>query len=253
MKKAFIYILIGCITCFLISINTSAQYFKLKGTVYDSTGSYPLASVSVLTTSGKGTTSDIQGHYEIDVKETDSVWFSYLNKPTIKYAVKKIFDAGRFDIALHINVPVLKEVVIKPRNYKLDSMRNREDYAKVFNWRKPRLQASYGNTEYGAPVGFDLDEIIHMFQFKKNKSMASFQQRLLQQERDKYVDYRFSKGLVLRLTGLSGAARDSFMIRYRPTYEFCLYTGDYDFQNWIKKCYAQFSLGKNYNELKKEN
>jgi hypothetical protein len=52
-------------------------------------------SVSVLTSSGKGTATDIYGYYEIDVTENDSVWFSYLNKPTVKYAVKKISDASR--------------------------------------------------------------------------------------------------------------------------------------------------------------
>jgi hypothetical protein len=235
----------------LISSKTSAQFFKLRGTVYDSTGTYPMASVSVLTTSGKGTVSDISGKYEIDVMETDSIWFSYLNKPTIRFPVKKIFDADRFDIALHINIPVLKEVIVKPRNYKLDSIRNREDYAKAFNWEKPRIKAS-PNSGYGnQAAGFDLDEIIHMFQFRKNKSMASFQQRLLQEERDKFIDHRFNKALVLRLTGLIGERRDLFMLRYRPSYEFCLYAGEYQFQEWIKISYESFKTEKNYNGLKK--
>jgi hypothetical protein len=33
---------------------------------------------------------------------------------------------------------------------------------------------------------------------------------------------------------------DSFMVMYRPTYEFTLLTSDYDFQSYIKKCYEQF-------------
>jgi len=216
-----------------------AQYFKLKGTVYDSTKTYPLSSVSVITTSGNGTTSDVFGHYQIDVRETDSVWFSYLNKPTIKYAVAKIIDAQQFDIALHIYIPVLKEIVIRPRNYKLDSLQNRIDYAKAFDWQKPKLRANIGN-DYGSAVGFDLDEIIRMFQFRRNKSMAQFQERLLQQERDKFIDYRFNKGLVLRLTGLTGDARDSFMLLCRPSYEFCLLVSDYEFQAAIKQCFEKF-------------
>ena len=218
----------------------------------DSTGTYPLASVSVLTTSGKGTVSDNSGRYEIDVQESDSIWFSYLNKPTVKFAVKKIFDANQFNIALHINIPVLKEVIVKPRNYKMDSIRNREDYAKVFNWEKPRLKGTY-STDMGSPAGFDLEQIISMFQFRKNKSMASFQERLLEEERNKFIDHRFNKALVLRLTGLIGERRDLFMLRYRPSYEFCLYTGEYDFQLWIKNCYESFKQEKNYNGFKKEN
>jgi hypothetical protein len=235
----------------LLSSKAAAQYFKLKGTVYDSTKTYPLASVSVLSTSGKGIITDIFGRYEIDVKETDSVWFSYLNKPTIKYPVAKIFNSQQFDIALHINIPVLKEVVIRPRNYKLDSIRNRLDYAKAFNWEKPKLQATVG-TGQNASVGFDLDEIIRMFRFRKNKSMAAFQQRLLQEERDKFIDYRFSKALVLRLTGLTGEERDNFMLHCRPSYEFCLYTGEYDFQAWIKNCFENYKEQKNKPLFKRE-
>jgi len=248
-KFSFYIILIAC--SFIVS-KAGAQSFKLRGTVYDSTRTYPVIAVSVLTSSGKGTITDVSGHYEIDVTETDSVWFSYLNKPTIKYAVKKIVDNSSFDIAIHINVPVLKEVIVKPRNYKMDSIQNRIDYAKAFDWEKPKLKANVSG-DMGAAVGFDLDEIIRMFQFRKNKSNAAFRERLLAEEREKFIDHRFNKALVLRLTGLIGDARDSFMQRCRPTYEFCLYTGDYDFQYFIKKCYEVYKQRKNDGWLRKEN
>lgn len=226
------------------SNNASAQYFKLKGTVYDSTKTYPMSSVSVLSTSGKGTLTDMNGRYELEVKETDSVWFSYLNKPTVKYSIAKILVSDQFDIALHVNIPVLKELVIRPRNYKMDSLQNRLDYAKGFNWEKPKIKANVG-TDMGSAVGFDLDEIIRMFQFRKNKSMTMFRDRLVRQEQDKFIDYRFSKALVLRLTGLTGEERDDFMLRYRPDYEFCLAVGEYDFQAWIKNCFERYKQQKN--------
>ena len=229
---------------------TGAQTFKLKGTVYDSTRTYPVISVSVLTSSGRGAVTDIFGNYEIEVKETDSVWFSYLNKPTIKYAVARIFDASHFDIALHVNIPILKEVIVRPRDYKRDSIQNRIDYAKAFDWEKPKLSPSINSD--GA-VGFDLEEIIRMFQFRRNKSAAKFRDRLLEEEREKFVDHRFNKALVLRLTGLVGADRDSFMLVCRPSYEMCLFTSDYDFQFYIRKCYEAYKLQKTDAWLQKEN
>jgi hypothetical protein len=248
LRKFFTYIII-LLGCFFFACETNAQTFKLRGTVYDSTKTYPVISVSVITSSGKGTTTDIFGRYEIEVTETDSVWFSYLNKPTIKYPVAKILDNSHFDIAIHVNVPVLKEVIVRQRNYKLDSLQNRADYADAFNWRKPKLSPSIN----GSSVGFNLDEIIRMFQFRKNKSAASFRERLLNEEREKFIDHRFSKALVLRLTGLVGDSRDSFMFRCRPSYEFCLYTGEYDFQLYIKQCYEAYKLQKSDAWLQKEN
>jgi len=209
--------------------------------VYDSTRTYPVELVTVLTTSGKGAVTNSHGEYEIEVSEKDSIWFSYLNKPTIKFPVLKIANPFKFDISLQVNVPVLKEVKIRQRNYKQDSVQNREDYARIFNYRKPGLRTV--TPQYGVGAGFDLNEIINAFRFKRNKSMLSFQKRLLEQEQEKYVDHRFSKPLVRRLTSLTDAALDSFMQMYRPSYEFTLLTGEYDFQKWIKDAAERFKKG----------
>lgn len=209
-----------------------------------------MEAVTVISSAGKGTITDSKGHYTIEVTEKDSVWFSYLGKPTVKYAVAKIYDASQFDVALHINIPVLKEVFVKRRNYRLDSLQNREDYAKGFNFQRPNVESLTSIGPLGA--GIDINELIRVFQFRRNRSMESFRQRLMQQERDKYVDYRFNKALVQRLTGLTGIERDSFMLRCRPTYEFCLMTNDYQFQSFIKNCFENYQQQKNSTAIKKE-
>ena len=197
--------------------------------------------VTVLSTSGRGTVTNANGEYEIEVSEKDSIWFSYLNKPTVKFPVLKILNPFKFDISLQINIPVLREVKIRPRNYRQDSLQNREDYAKIFNYRKPGLSAV--TPQYGAAAGFDLDEIINVFRFKRNRALQSFQNRLIVQEQDKFVDHRFNKGLVRRLTSLTDQALDSFMQIYRPSYEFALLTGEYEFQKWIKDSGVRFKKG----------
>ncbi len=81
---------------FLAGSNGYAQKFTLKGNVYDSSKIYPLESVSVLTSAGRGTLTNSSGHYEIEVSFNDSIWFSYLNKPTMKYPVSRIKDFTQF-------------------------------------------------------------------------------------------------------------------------------------------------------------
>ena len=197
--------------------------------------------VSVLSTSGTGTVTNADGYYEIEVTEKDSIWFSYLNKPTVKFPVMRIGNPMQFDISLQVNVPVMKEVKILPRNYRLDSLRNRQDYAKIFNYQKPTLKTV--TPQYGAAVGFDLDEVINMFRVKRNRSMASFQRRLLMEEQDKYVDFRFNKALVRRLTLLDGAELDSFMRVFKPSYTFTKLAGDYEFRLYIKQALYRFKRG----------
>ena len=241
MRRQFVQISF-CFLFFILFKSTPAfAQYKIRGTVYDSTRNYPVELVTVLSTSGRGTVTNSKGEYEIEVSEKDSIWFSYLNKPTIKFPVLKITTPFSFDISLQVNIPVLKEVKIRQRNYREDSIQNREDYAKIFNYRKPGLRAV--TPQYGAGAGFDVNEIINAFRFKRNRSIQSFQKRLLAQEQDKFIDHRFNKGLVRRLTLLTDAALDSFMLIYRPSYEFTLISGEYEFQKWIKDSGERFKKG----------
>jgi len=92
-------------------------------------------------------------------------------------------------------------------------------------------------------AGFNLNEIINMFRFRQNRSMASFQKRLLQEEHIKFVDHRFNKALVRRLTMLEGNQLDSFMRVFRPSYTFTKVSGDYEFQQYIKTSLYRFNKG----------
>lgn len=225
--------------CF--SEGLSAQNILVRGTVYDSSRNYPMDAVTVLSTSGAGTVTNKDGYYEIQVNEKDSIWFSYLNKPTMKFPVLKIVNTLAFDISLQVSIPTLREVMVRPRNYKLDSLRNRQDYAKIFNYQKPGLKPV--TPSYGSAMGFDINEIINIFRFRRNRAMASFQQRLLMEEQDKFIDHRFNKALVRRLTLLESPELDSFMLMYRPSYTFTRYAGDYDFQYYIKTAFFRFKHG----------
>ena len=208
--RNFYILLITVITFLLTTISANAQLYKIRGTVYDSSRNHPMEAVTVLSTSGEGVVTNNQGYYIIEVSEKDSIWFSYLNKPTIKFPVLKIANPMSFDISLQVNVPVMKEVKIKLKNYRQDSIQNRVDYAKIFNYEKPGLKTT--SSSFGAGVGFDLDEI----------------------------------------TSLDGNALDSFMRVFRPSYLFTKYSGDYDFQLYIKQAYNRFQKGLPPDALFKE-
>jgi plasmid maintenance system killer protein len=237
VHKTACYIVLLFLTSFFAG-TVSAQY-RVKGRVLDSSRTYPIERVTVQSTGGEATMTDSTGAYSIQVAERDSIWFSFLGKPTPKYPVLKIADVRQFDIALHLKPDVMREVKIKTRNYKQDSLQNRRDYAKAFDFQRPSLGTMTSIS--GAGVGFDVQELIRLFQFRKNKSMERFRERLEQEERDKFIDRRFSKGLVKRLTGVEKEEElKDFMQRYRPTYEFTAGTSDYDFQYFIKIAYREY-------------
>lgn len=221
-------------------------YITISGAVYDISARLPIEAVAVLSTSGNGTLTDSLGKYSITVRWTDSIWFSMLGKTTMKYPVDTIQNPEQFNIMIHVKVGDLPEVRVRSRNYRLDSIENRREYAKYFNFKKPTLSLSK-NPNFnpgGVSVGLDLQEIINIFRFKRNRSLAALQKRLIQQEQDKYIDYRFNKSFVRKLTKLQQPELDSFMNVYRPDYEVLKTLNDIEFGYTIQKNFAQYKANK---------
>jgi len=198
----------------------------------------PLDRVSVISTTGKGTITDSNGNYIIVVSLSDSIYFSYLGRATSKFAIRDINYSSGFDIALHVDPVTLQEVKVMPRSYRDDSIQNRRDYEKYFDYKKPGFKITDGSGGLGA--GVDIDALIGMLQKDKIRRAKAFQGRLIDEEHDKYVDHRFARSVVLKITRLEGDELDSFMVRYRPSYEFCKKATDYDLYDYIKLALKEY-------------
>ncbi len=243
MKKLLLYI-----TVILFTQTVTAQ-IQLNGTVYDSTKRNLVMGVQVICTCGTMSFTDSAGNYSIYVGEKDSVFFFFRNKPTQKFAVAAIRDFSAFDISISLHVPgrykQLKEIIVYGKNRRQDSIENRLQYDKVFNNDRSGLRFTGANAEAGTSAGIDLDALINVFRFRKNKSMALFQQRLIKEEQDRYINYRFNKTIVQRLTKLKeGALLDEYMELYRPEYDLLTQILDIELYLYIQETAKRFIARK---------
>lgn len=176
-------------------------------------------NVDVFNTSGAQTVTDSLGNYQIKVAENDSLSFYYNNKYTIKFPVKTIKSRDAFNISLQVKVvekyKLLQGITVFSDSYLQDSIQNRINYANIFGSTGAQLHSSY---EQGGPAGLEIGSIISLFQFRKNKNRLSFQERLITEEQDRYVDYRFSPKTITRITGLKGDNLKEYIKMYRPNY-----------------------------------
>jgi hypothetical protein len=198
--------------------------------------------VVVSSTSGNQVVTDTLGHYEIFATDKDSLTFTYQNKPTAKFAVKQIPNIAAFDISLHVRVnskfQTMKEVRVYSKNFREDSIENRIYYSKIFNYQKPGVSTSI-NPGSGS-VGMDLDELINIFRVRRNKQLRKMQDRLLEQEQETYIKYRFNKATVKRITRLDGADLDNFMLLYKPEFEFAQAASTVEFYQYILNASYQY-------------
>lgn len=243
-----------CILLFWVLTGVAKGQFAISGTVYDSSKVVPVKDVVVKSTGGTTSITDSTGHYDITATDKDSLTFIYHNKPTPRFAVKQIENIGSFDISLHIRVTekfrTLKEVRVFSKSFKQDSVANREEYAKIFNYQRPGIKTS--SSDYSGTPGLDLDEFINIFRFKRNKQIKHLQNRLLDQEQENYINYRFNKVLVKRITHLDGNNLDSFMVRYRPDFTFTQTTSTVNFYQYILNASYQFKKENLMEEGKQE-
>lgn len=218
----------------------------VSGTVFDSTKVYVVPKVEVFNTSGAKTITDSLGHYQIDVTPDDSLFFYYNNKFTVKFPVRDMKKADAFDISLRVKINekyrLLQGITIYSDNYRKDSMENRVTYSNIFDNDGAKLRSTY---EPGGVAGIDLESLIGVFQFRKNKNQLAFKQRLMEEEQDRYVDYRFSSRTITRITGLKGDDLIAYKRLYRPNYYFVSRSSLTQFYQYILNTSYKFQKEKN--------
>jgi hypothetical protein len=219
----------------------------ISGTVLDSTRQFILPNVKVTSTSGRVAYTDSTGSYSIAVSSSDSLNFTYRDKSTIWFPVNQIKNTRSFDVALQVTLrdgyKTLREVILISKSYREDSLENRMKYRKVLEGTRGGLSLSTSPSMYGG-AGLDPNEIINMFRFRRNRSLKALQNRLLQDEADKFIDYRFNKSLVRQITKLNGNELDRFMKIWRPDYEFTAMATELEFHTYILEASRAYLRGE---------
>lgn len=229
------------ITFLLLNCYYSYGQINISGTVFDISKVNYVEGVRIISSAGTMTTTDSLGKYSIFVLTSDTLHFFYKGKPLVPFPVNQIKSPQQFDLALQIRVPSkyhsLQEVRVFSNTYKQDSLENREKYRDIFAYEKPGVKSTMSPT---GVAGADLDELINIFRFRHNHYLKAFQQRLQTQEEDHYVDFRFSKKFVQRVTGLQSPFLDTFIKMYRPSYAFTTEASEVSFNQYVLNCFYEF-------------
>ena len=218
-----------------------AAQVTVKGQVFDKSKLNPVESVKVFLNDSLIGLTDSLGRYEIPLLITDSFYFEYQQKPTQKFTLAQVVNPSKLDISLRVSVPskytALKEVTVYAKSYRQDSMENRKEYADIFDYKKPGLSTSIGPD---GTAGADINELINIFRFKRNKRIKKFQQRLEITEQEKYINFRFNKIFIRRTTNLETPMLDTFMLWYRPTYDFVAAASEVQMTQYVLLAFEQF-------------
>lgn len=112
--------LITLLFTFLISYSVIAQSAKVKGTLIDANDELPLIGVSIVTSTGIGTTTDINGQYVLKLSEgKHKIFFSYIGYETkTKEIVLGKEEVAFIDLKLKESAQSIETVVISTSKFK---------------------------------------------------------------------------------------------------------------------------------------
>lgn len=226
------------IVCSILSASVvQAQY--LGGVVRDRETGQPVRAASV-TVGNLRTATDAAGRFGLagytGFPVTISV--SHVGYEPASLTLYTVPDS-LLSISLQSKTIGLEEVrILGRRNSVKDSLWMRQEYADQFNFKpvKPWEALTL------APVGIAINLNVLFASFSREQKQAKIlKAALIRDEREDYVDRRYTKALIQAQTDISDAELDVFHWFFRPTYEQLLGFSDYDLLLYIRDKYKDFS------------
>ena len=183
--------------------------------------------------------SDIGGNYKIPAETGDTIIFSSAGYRPDTIIVAPYMFTEDFLVPLTPNVVTLVRVEVdEMTNYEQDSIKRRESYAFIFDRKPTKLM---NKKSPGDAPGLSFSPISRFSSGEKQK--RRFEKHLEEQEKDYYIDAKFSPGRVAQLTRLKDDSLHTFMVRYRPSYEFCRTASSRDILLYINDKLKLFKKG----------
>jgi hypothetical protein len=235
-------------TCFtvlfiLLFYCADAQHQFLQGKIFHAQTDEVLLEVDVHNLSTDlHRQSDLGGNFKITAKPGDRILFSLVGYlPDTIRVTSYMIDSG-YDVRLLESTKELPTISVSGdwNKYQLDSIKRREDYRYVYEKNTTKLigrNNGYTNTPTNG-VGLSLSPVTYFS--KQEKQLKALKKRLQKNEETYYVDYRFSRSYVAKLTRLEGDSLDLFMKRYEPSYSYCRKTSPDDMMLYINECLKKF-------------
>ncbi len=240
-------------TLMMLVFSASVFAQDVKGVIRDVMSRKPIANAQIITSKATILTNNEGGFILSDIKLGSRIAIRIMGYETAEVTINKPADTLR--IYLKQNAIYLNEVLIKTkRNYKLDSLDLRKEYASSFAYKGPNISdmfidkvvwpdeyvPSFTNLRSTASmVSLNLLQVASLFG-KKKVQKTRLKQTLIRDEQLNYIDEVFSKDKVKLHTNLEGEALIKFMDLYRPSIVSLKKMTGYELTLYIKKSYEEF-------------
>lgn len=241
--------LFSCFIIWVISLGVSfAQEKEVEGIVFDKDTRYRLTRVSI-----KNLRTNIsiynttKGEFKLPVKEGDKIVASIVGYrlDTITYNNQSALLFYLQRLAIPLQEVVVKDSVLSARK-RYEELRRQFNTLNRIGNNKDLLATGSGS------VGLSIDALWSAFS-REGKNARKLMDVMERDYKNNFVDEKFNKSLITKVTGLKGGKLEAFILNYRPSYYFVYGASEYDLVSYIKMAYIRFQKDPyqdNISELK---
>lgn len=236
MMRYFRLFLLTILACgFAGALHAQNEFpVQVRGQVTDTSGKLVLYPATIRNKNSNARVfSDHGGYYRINANRGDVILVSYVGYVSDSFKVAGTAGMEVHNIKLLMQERFLAGVDVSSRwnPYQLDSIARYEEFRPFLETEERSLvdKSKRGPGQGGFGV------VVSPFTrySKKEKDLRKFKQIYASHEKQAYIDYRYSKTFVSRVTGLSGDSLVQFIAKYQPSYEMLRSINNEDLIMWI--------------------
>lgn len=225
IRYFILLLLLPCLPAFAQSV---------QGRVTDGATGLPLVAVSVINVrTQQAATTNEYGLYAIDATEGDKVAFTYVGYKTVERVRPAGLNIANINVTMEPSSTQLKEFVLKGdrrTQYQIDSAERTVVYRTPLNRKPP------------SPFNSPVSAIAELFS-KKARMAYEFQETFANDEMNRFIDTRYTKEIVKKLTGIADDSIGFFMYEYPMPYDFARNATDLEVKMWIRDSYKAWIKG----------
>lgn len=162
--------------------------------------------------------SDNGGYYRISARKGDLIIVSFIGYVSDSFTVANMVGTEVHDIRLYTQERFLPGVEVsgKWNPYQLDSISRNEEFKPFLETENRDLVDKSKRGQGGFGIVFSPFSRYS----QKEKDLRKFKKLYADYDKQSYVDYRYSKAFVTRVTGLVGDSLLQFIYKYTPSHDF---------------------------------
>ena len=221
------------------------QSREVQGIVFDRGTNQRVGKAFIKNERTKANTfNNARGEFAIEVSMGD--WIVTTKEG---YAADSIKYTGQQVLMVYLertSIYIPEVRVVARRSPEEVLQQRKEDFNKAYRLADPGSVFSVGHTGAGLSIG----SIYNMLS-KEGKNARRLTRFIQREYEEDVIDYKFTRDLVINITGLGGEYLTIFMGNYRPSYYFVATATPYELTTYIRSKYEIFKLNPNLRFLPK--